>query len=299
MVRHSDDRTDEAPSQKAPMSLTLFNPAALFNLLAEMFGPLRIAVWLIWPFVGLGTYAALYNWYQTEAHIDRIFLTLSFFQSLAISILTANLFSKIMLGTTMAWYGIAPQVFGIRLLFGVIPRFYVYKRAVRQLSFDHQRACYAAPLLTKLAMFGIGMVLWTILRRSGSGAADLFLVLSVTGLAAFIFTANPLWPADGYNWLSARLERPKLRRDSLRLSRIVLSGQKRPEGMRAGEVAALLMFASLSVAFTAVLIFLVLQTIAFTLEEQLRGTGVVIFCVIIALFAMFVVSLRVNRQRTS
>ena len=298
MSRNPPDHTTASrPYRKVPMSVTLFNPASLFQFMAEVLGPLRFGVYLIWPCVAFGAYAAIFNWTENQAHIERIFLTLGFFQHLLISILTANLFSKLMLGTTMAYHGVLPQVFGIRLLFGILPRFFVYKRPVRELPFGKQRSCYSAPLLTKLAMFGIGMLMWAVLRRSGTGAADLFLTLSITGLGAFLFTANPLWPADGYNWLSAWLKRPHLRKQSLRLTKMLLTGNGLPKGIRDREVAALLLYAVLSVGFSALIIFLALQTIALTLEDRLRGTGVIIFCIILALFTIFLTSLKSGKRR--
>lgn len=280
------------------MGIVLFNPAGMFNLICDILVPVRYLAYLIWPLVILGAFAALNNWYESQAHIDRIFLTLGFFQYLLISMLTANLLSKLMLGTAMAYFGTPPQQFGIRLLFGVLPRFFVTKRPLRDLPFRQQRACHAAPLLTKLTMFGLGMVMWAILRRTGSGAADLFLTLSATGFATFLFTVNPLWPADGYNWLAAWLRRPHLRRQSLRLTSMILRGSRPPKELRGGEATALILYAILSVGFSATILFLVLHTIALGLESQLRGTGVVIFCLVLAMFTVFMLSLRTPRAKS-
>ncbi|MFK7939331.1 MAG: hypothetical protein AB8B82_08125 [Roseovarius sp.] len=297
MAKSEPSPAEATPHHKVPLGVTLFNPAAFFNLLCDLLAPLRFAALLIWPLVIFATITALNNWYENQAHIERIFLTLSFFQYLLISMLTANLISKLMLGTAMAYFGAPPQQFGIRLLFGILPRFYVLKRPIRDLPFDQQRACHAAPLLTKLAMFALGMIMWAVLRRTGTGAADLCLTLSVAGLATFLFTVNPLWPADGYNWLAARLKRPHLRRQSMRLTAMVLRGRRPPEGLRSGEATALFLYAILSIVFSATIIFLVLQTIALALEEQLRGTGVAIFCVILAMFTIFMLSLRPSKTR--
>lgn len=299
MVKSVTSPAAAEPQHKVPLGVTLFNPAKFFNLLCELLLPLRFVTYLIWPLVILACVTGLQNWYEVQAHIDRIFLTLSFFQYLLISMLTANLLSKLMLGTAMAYYGVPPKQFGIRLLFGILPRFYVLKRPLKHLPFEQQRICHAAPLLTKLAMFALGMVMWAILRRTGTGAADLCLTLSVAGLATFLFTVNPLWPADGYNWLAARLRRPHLRRQSLRLTSMVLRGRRPPEGLRSGEATALFLYSVLSIAFSATIIFLVLQTIALALEAQLRGTGVAIFCVILAMFTIFMLSLRPSKARAN
>ncbi len=290
---------EEQQRRKVPLGVTLFDPSGFFRLLCDVFTQVRYLVYLIWPMAILGTIAALNNWYTLQAHVDRIFLSFSFFQSLVISLMTANLFSKIFLGTTMAYHGADSHQFGIRLLFGVMPRFFVNKRPVRDLSFRNQRSCYSAPLLTKLAMYGVGMVMWDMLRLSGSGAADLFLVLSMTGMGAFIFTVNPLWPADGYNWMAAYLERPQLRRQSLRLTHMVLTRKKLPDALHRGEAFALFAYAVSAVIFTAVIIFSVLRTLAYALEAQLRGTGVVIFCILLAMLVVFLLSLKTRKGKKS
>ncbi|MHC0053387.1 HlyD family secretion protein [Actibacterium sp. D379-3] len=261
-----------------------------------MFSPLRFVTWLIWPSAILAGFAAAFNWYDLSDHIDRVFLSIGFFQNLLIGMLTANLFSKIMLGTTMAFYRADSTQFGIRLLFGVIPRFFIQRGPIRELSFKAQRACYSAPLLTKLSMFSGGLLLWLMLSRSGSGAADMFLAVAVGGFGSFLFTLNPLWPADGYRWLAAFLKRPTLRQQSLRLTAMILTGKRIPAGLSRGEAWALVGYAVLSAGFTAFLIYLVLRGIAFALEAQLRGTGVVIFCIILAMVTLFLISLRSRKS---
>lgn len=292
MPANQTQEIDPVFQNRAPLSVTLFNPSGMFVLLSDMLSPLRMAVWLIWPALILAVGVSLNNWYELQGHIERIFLTLGFFQNLLISVLTSNLFSKLMLGTTMAYHGIIPQVFGGRLMFGILPRFFVPKAPIRLLPFPQQRTCYSAPILTKLAMFVFGMVLWAVLRRSGTGAADLFLVLSLTGLGAFLFTVNPLWPADGYRWMSAKLERPQLRKQSMLVAKMVLTRRKLPEAVPRGEASAMLAYGFASVAFTAMIIFSVLQAIGLALEEELSGTGVVLFCVVLAMFTLFIISMR-------
>lgn len=275
-----------------PMGVSLFNPEGIFRLLCDIFSPLRISVKLIIPLALLASFTASANWYPMQYHIERTFLSISFFQSLLISLLTANLFSKILLGMTMAYFQVDSREFGIRLLFGVIPRFWIDRRPEQRLSFRKQRICSTAPLLTKLFMFAFGLMMWAITRRSGSGLSELFLVLSVTGIGAFLFTANPLWPADGYKWLAAYLERPNLRQQSLRVTAMILRGRKLPEGLGAGERWALLIYALAAVGFTATIIFMALRTAAFALEQELQGGGMVIFCILVAMFILFIVSLR-------
>lgn len=280
----------------SPFSVSFANPSRVLSLAAEIFAPLRILRFTIWPLALLALIAGYYNWYDLKANLDLALSTFSFFQNLLISMISANLLSRLVMGLTMAHIGIPPNQFGLRLLFGVIPRFYVSMAAIQALDYPQQRVCYAAPLLTRLALFAIGVLTWVLMRRGGTGAADAALVLGATGLGAFLFTANPLWRADGYHWMTARFRMPDLREQSYRLLGLILRGKPIPEMLSRREIRGLLFYAVVSIAFTAALIVLVLSTVAFALEEQFRGTGVVMFAAIMAMVMAFFINRR-NQTR--
>ena len=92
--------------------------------------------------------------------------------------------------------------------------------------------------------------------------------------------------------MSAKLERPQLRKQSMLVAKMVLTRRKLPEAVPRGEASAMLAYGFASVAFTAMIIFSVLQAIGLALEEELSGTGVVLFCVVLAMFTLFIISMR-------
>lgn len=279
-----------------PLSIRLGDPAAVFRLLAEVLAPLRPLRFLLLPLGLASAYGALFNIHELEAHMARISLTLSFAQSLVLSMLTANLLGKTAQGIAMARHQADTDEFGIRLAFGVLPKFYILKGPIADLDFPAQRDCYAAPLRFRLWMCVIGILVWIILRRSGSGAADVALALTLAGLTSFLFTANPLLPADGYRWLTARLERPRLRQDGLKILRMLLTFRRMPPDLPRREFWLLLLYAVLSLGFTAFVFLSIIFAAAFVLELQLRGTGVVLFCLLMAGFVAFLLSF-VERRR--
>ncbi|MEM1315833.1 MAG: hypothetical protein AAGI51_14850 [Pseudomonadota bacterium] len=292
------DRAPERPT-RIPFHWKLFDPIDVFGIAADFLAPLRYPAKLILPAAALAGMTAYSNWYDMMRHLDRIFLTWSFFQLMCLSILTVNLFSKLSLALVMSYKGADPRDFGVRLMFGVLPGFYVLRGPINRLDAADRPICCAAPLLAKLTLFSVGILMWGVLGRSGSGLADVFLALGSAAFGSFLLLGNPLWRAEGYFWVSAKLRRPKLREHAFKLIRLLTTFQKPPAALSAAEAWALAVYAFASIGFTAFLIFSVLYGIAYALEAELRGTGVVLFCVMLGMAALFWVSLRSVRREAA
>jgi hypothetical protein len=272
------------------MSLRLGDPSGFFLVLSDFFGPLAILHHLILPTLVLALGVLWFNWLEYLAHVDRMFYYLEFWQTLLITILTASLLSKIVQGIVMYRHGAVSDEWGIKLNLGVVPRFYFGKAAITRLNFKEQRICYAAALQFRLVMFIVGMLVWDVTRRNGTGTADFAVVVASVGIGSFLFVANPLWPADGYQWLAARLEYPKLRANAFRVLRLVFQRQPLPATLKPREFWLLLGYAVVSLLFTAFIIFTVLYGAAYLLEANFRGTGMVIFALMLASGTIFLVS---------
>ncbi len=282
---------DDRP-ERPPLSLPLLDPGPLFDLLADITKPLAWLAYLVPPLAVVAGYAALFRQHEIADHADRIALTLPFWQSILFGLLTANLLGKLAQGIAMSRQGARSREFGLRLAFGVVPRVYIDHRPIARLDPRAQRACHAAPLLLRLALFAGGILLWDTVRRTGSGLADLAVVVAGIGLASFLLTANPLWPADGYRWLAAATGRPRLRSNALRVLRLAIRARRLPPDLSSGEFWLLLLYAVVSLAFTATIAWLVVSAVAYGLEAQFRGTGVVIFGLLLAAVATFLLSRR-------
>ena len=282
---------------RPPLSIRFGNPAALFRLLAEVLAPLRPLRFLIVLLVPAAAYGAYFNIHQLEAHMARIALTLSFAQNLILGMLASNLLGKTVQGIAMARNRADTDEFGFRLAYGVMPKFYIFKGPITELDFRAQRDCYGAPLIYRMGLGAMGILVWVVLRQSGAGIADAALALALVGISSFLFTANPLFPADGYHWLAAWLERPRLRQDGLKILGMVLTFRKIPSELPQREFWLLLLFAIFSLAFTAFIVLSIIFSIAFVLEAQLSGTGVIIFCVIISSFLAFVLNM-IEKKRS-
>ncbi len=279
-----------------PYTWIWFNPASMFRVLADNLSPIRWLAKLIWPFAIFAGIAAAFNWYDMLAHIDRVLFKLSFWENLLASMLTSHLASKLSVGMVMSYYRADSQEFGMTLLFGFIPRFYVDRSAIKALELAQRKNCYAATLLAKVVLFAVGILGWAIIRRSGSGASEALLALGVSGFTSFLFVANPLLPFDGCKWLCVRLGKPTLRRDSFRLTYMIATRRPTPSKLDGRAKTAMVLFTIASIAFTAALLYSILSVVAITMEQQLQGAGVLIFCFMIAAAAHFLISRASSRK---
>ena len=280
--------TDKKPSQ--PFTWIWFNPTRMFQFLAANLAPVRWLAILIWPFAIFAGIAAIFNWYEMLAHISRLLFKLSFWESILLGLLTSNLASKLAVGTVMSYYRVNSQGFGITLLFGLLPRFFVDRRPIKNLELVQKKTCYASTLLAKIILFAVGILVWAITRRTGSGASEIFLALAISGFASFIVVANPLLPLDGCKWLCAWLKKPTLYRDSLQLVYMIATRRPTPSGLDPRAKAAMVLFALAAIGFTAVMIYIVLSAVSSGLERQFQGAGVLIFCFLIAVVIFFLIS---------
>lgn len=278
------------------MSLRLGNPSGFFRVANGLLGPLAVLRHLILPGVILALAVMWFNWLEYLSHVDRIYALLQFWQTMLITLMSASLFGKLMQGVVMHRQGAVSDEWGIKLSFGVIPRLYIAKNTINRLSFRSQRACYAASLQFRLVMFVVGMLVWAMTRRSGTGAADFAVVMASVGIGSFVFIANPLWPADGYHWLAAWLERPRLRPNAFRVLSMVFRRHPLPDTLKPREFWLLLGYAVVSIAFTAFILFTVLTGVGYMLEASLRGAGMVIFAVILASICFYLLSMRQRSQ---
>lgn len=282
-----------------PSAVTLFNPNRMLGGLATLFRPLRFLVWpVLLGLVPLAGLSLARHWGEFLGDLVRAFAPLSLILNILIGLFLVNLTSKLAQGTVCRGFGGDMHQFGIRLAFGLLPRFFLDKGQIRRLSRRGQLWSYAAPLIAKLTLFAGGILGWVLLRRDGSDLALALLVLSQMGLGSFLFTANPLWRADGYLFLSTLFDQPRLRDNALTLLRLWLTVKPAPAALSAGQRWALLSFALAVVLFTTLLIGGVLITLAQALEAEFQGLGVVLFLVILALFASWLYAMRRGRTPT-
>lgn len=281
----------------SPFAVTLCNPASALTAAANFLSPLRFVRFLVWPAAILAAVASYFDWYSLTHTLNRNLETFTFLKHLVISMITTNLLTRLMMGLTMAANGVPPTKFGIRLLLGVMPRFFVNTSPIHLLDFPQQRQCYAASILTRLAIFAVGVLIWVVLRRGGSELADAALVLGSMGFGTFLLSINPLWREAGYHWMAAWFRMPKMREQSYRLLGLLLRGKPLPETLSPQAIRGLFAYSIGSIAFTTAQLSAIVYTAAWKLEEQFSGTGVVLFSLLLSMMIAFVVSRTSGRSR--
>lgn len=287
---------------RPPLSIRMGDPSTVFPALAEFLAPVSFVRFLIVPVTAMAAAGSYFNGLRMERHLVEIALTQSFVQNFLLGLIVSNLLAKLAQGITMARFGAECDEIGMRLAFGIIPKFYIAKASIRRLDFQYQRRCYAAPLLFRIGVYAAGMLVWTMFFRTSPGLAAMALAIAMAGLGSFLFTANPLLPADGYRYIAAVLKRPKLRTHAFRMIGMLIRFRPLPRDLPEREFWLLLLYGVGAAAFTAYVVFWVVANVALALETTLHGTGVLLFCMMIAAFAVFATShaeIRQNRQRAA
>ncbi|MBF0306059.1 MAG: HlyD family efflux transporter periplasmic adaptor subunit [Alphaproteobacteria bacterium] len=286
-----DDVAPPPAAAKAPGRVGLFDPNAVLGAAAALLGPLRSLVWLLIPGMAVTVLASFHH----QGEIARQFaLAIGpnwFLIHLVLGFLVISLVGRLMQGVVIRGFGADVSQLGLRLTLALHPRVFIDRSAVRGLSRPAQLWIWATPLLVKLAIFQVGLLGWLLFARSGSTLSNFLLVLGNTSLGAFLFTANPLWPADGQRLLGVWLEQPKLRDRAFRLLWLRLTGGSVPEAMSAGEAAGLTSFAVASALWLGFVVVAVILFAGMALENRFQGAGAAIF---LALLAIFLWWLRVN-----
>lgn len=261
-----------------------FTPDRLFERLGHFLWPLRWGVWILFFSAPLALYG-LYHHRMEMTFLLKVFSHTS--ESLAIVIhftlglILINLISKIAQGVTLVQCGGSSQSFGVRLALGIYPKFYLDTRGIRQLPRHHQWAVYVSPLVTRLALATLGLLLWQSAGyQSHNQLATLGLLIGLGGLGAFLFTLNPLIPADGYGLLTTYFNMPRLRDDAFHVIATLFEKRQFPERLHRRASWIALGYGLASILFIILIIFFMLTSIGHILIGRFQGSGALLWILI-------------------
>lgn len=294
----SADRVDldEDDQPGVPYRWALLNPRQRLSALARKLAWLRRGVWLLIPGVPLALLILLFNQPQYQFALKAIAdpgLHLLF--KLVFGLFVINLLSKLAQGLSCVYCGGRAEQFGIRLAYGLIPRFFVSKR-LQGLGREPRLWVAGSALLVKLALFVVGIVLWRLLLGSSGALSSYSFVIGHMALGAFLFTANPLWRADGYVCLAHFLRMPRLRERAFQVLGLYWRGRRPPAGLPSSEKYSLLAYAVASIGFIVIVVAVVLLGLAIRLELRFQGLGVLLF-LLVAVVAGRWLLVRLARRR--
>ena len=261
MAATSAGRTDadlgdglDAGGSRGDEAWSLFDPAVFFDALASTLAVLR-PVWLLllWSLVALAP-LALYTLFDNQLlmqqDLARLDQSRSYLGRLLFSLLLINLLRCLVQGTLIAHYGGKTRAFGIRLRFGIIPRFFIDKSAIRDFQRSAKLWTWGSNLLFRLVLIVFGALGWQVLRDSGSPLAINALILAHAALIGLLLVCLPVRASDGYRWFMTWRNLPLT---TLKLALLVLSARLRgrplPTSITSGRAWRLLLYALALVIF--------------------------------------------------
>jgi multidrug resistance efflux pump len=237
------------------------------------------------------------RWEVFGADLGRLAFDVSALGTLIATLAIVNLGTRLTQGAVIRSFGGKVERFGIMLVYGFVPRFFIDRSAIPALDRRGQLWSYGSGLLARLAFFAGGVFLWATYRGTGSWFAELSLLVSQAAMWAFLIEAMPFIPADGYRWLSTYFGKPSLRKKALATLKAKLTGNPLPPMVSREEVPALLFFGVAGILAFFGLVLGLLIYIGIVLEDQFRGAGVVMFLGLVASFVIWMIALRASFGR--
>ena len=290
---------DDPDPRATPFRRTLFNPTALFDAMARTRS--------LWPAfsviailsLGVGITVTAQNTDQISQAFSEVRRGIGLLLFLPLSLFLINMTSILVQGATAQANGAPIHSFGLIFYFGFFPRFYIDQHTFGGMSLKAQRRTYAAPLFTRMFLYGLGCLFWVMLDGYGNGLSGAAILLAHMALAALLITALPLLPIDGYHWMAALLGRPNMRERSLRFLKMQVMGRKAPEEMTAADRVGAILFGTASLLAVIVLITVVYTLLAIMLESSLGGAGIGIFACLMLLSLVWLHFARKAAERVS
>ncbi len=289
---NSEDKSFQNQEMQQPNLWHLFNPQALFDFLNGLLIPVRKIIWLT-PFIFfVGCIAVMSNLDAFLADLSTAVSRFGVFGRVLFAAATVNLISQVLRGLVARYYHLTTPSIGLRLIFGLIPRFNVQILPPdRKLSRAARLWLNSISTTIRLLLFGFAILLWVTTRSSGSFLSLVGVELALLSIVSLLLVANPLWRGDGINFLSVWLEIPNLRERSKRAMVGLFFNQPYSIVRHTKHRIALGLFGLASFTFLVIFVSFISYQIFDTLEKRYQGAGVALF-----LFLAAYVSWNIQRQ---
>lgn len=233
---------------------TLFDPQRIFHILEKITRPFRVFFLLLSYSLFVGLPLALFTFFDNQHLMSRDLALLgesrSYFGRLIFTLLTLNVLRCLIQGTVCTYYGGTVRRFGIRLRFGIIPRFFVDKSSITKFDRGAKLWSWGSNLLFRLVLIVVGVLTWYVTRGSGTELSVNAIILCHAALISFILISLPFRAADGYRWMVTYFRLP-LTLFKMALGTLVstVTGRQLPTTVSAKERRRLLLYAVAIVTF--------------------------------------------------
>lgn len=189
-----------------------FNPTPLLRVIDTLFSPLRpfmgVLVWLLLPAILVGGTIFFKNQDLLWQDIERSRSPGSYIGTLLFHLVTINLASRLAIGTVCAHYGGEVKEFGLRLRFGLIPRFYIDASSANRFDRRAKLWTYGTALLLRITLFLVGIFTWIVFRGSSTQLAIAGISMAQAGFIGFIIVSAPVRASFGYRWFTTLIRQP-------------------------------------------------------------------------------------------
>jgi putative peptide zinc metalloprotease protein len=153
------------------------------------------------PGVPISTYLIIRCSEEFQWSLRSLAGELGYLGHLIFTLFVSNFLRCLIQGVLSAYYRAPAQEFGIRLRFGIIPRFYIERNAVRYLDRSAKLWIYGSSLLLRLFFIVLGTLIWFLFRDSEHRLGAFGVLLSHSGIIGLIIISLPVRNSDGFRWL--------------------------------------------------------------------------------------------------
>ena len=200
-ARDLDSDGDNANEYRWP----LFDPGAIYGFLNYALRPLRYLFLFVVYSLFVTLPVALFIFFENQLHVTQDLARLgesrSYFGRLVLTFFALSLLRCVVQGAVINWFGGRVRTFGIRLRFGIIPRFYIDTSAIRHFERHAKLWSYGSNLLFRMVLIVLAVFTWHLGRGSGSQLAIYAIIVTHAAMISLILLTLPLRASDGYRWM--------------------------------------------------------------------------------------------------
>ncbi|WP_016950018.1 HlyD family secretion protein [Anabaena sp. PCC 7108] len=309
----SSAAVEDEDNEFTELRFVLYNPEPTFNFLAAVTRPFNLLfvalTWLLIP----GFFVALQLFFRQQAlflyDLTSIDKELDYISSFLLSLISVNIFSRIVAGAVFAHFGGQVKELGIRLHFGILPRFFISRYGLRKTSRSVKLWSYCSAPAARAFIFIVGIIAWYGFRGTGTQLAYWSAMIGQVGLVSFLLIALPLRQSDVFKWVITYYNLPPhLFQEAFYILLAKLKFRPLPTTISQRKQQILLAYASGLILVWGYLVLSIVPDISTKLESIFPGilgrvtSYIVLFLVIVAFirWLAFVIPevTRFNRKKT-
>jgi putative peptide zinc metalloprotease protein len=285
---------EASPDPEGSSGWKLFNPERLLIRLEELTRPLlplvRLSLLALIPAFPAALYVIFRYGVEFRVELVSVSAQLGYLGGLLFTLLTANFARCVVQGIVCAHFGLAPKAFGIRLLRGILPRFYIGKEQVRGQDRRTKLWIYGTSILVRIYLVVLGTLVWALFKNSPTLIPSFGVMIVQAGLIGLVIQLLPFQTTDGFRWLVNYFHLPpNMIVVAITVLTARLTGRELPDTLRGWRGGRYLLYALLLVTALTFGLIMVVNHIASGLARSfpdLFGRATPYILVVVVAFLM-------------